>query len=336
MVRKLTILFILVGNAFCFSQNNNINQRSIAFTISEKDLIPENIAFDSKTESFFVGSTRKGKIIKIDKSGNRTDFVNSKQDGLWMVIGMKVDSKNRLLWVCSSGGENLVGYNQKDDVEGRPAGIFKFDLNTGKLIKKYTLDRYGEVHFFNDLIVANNGDVYVTHMFEDSAIYKIPKDKDELELFVKNSEIKYPNGIAIADNQSILFVAHSQGIARIDIKDKKITNLKVPDGEKISERESIDGLYYYKWSLIGVHPDIKKVSRFFLNESGDGIKKVELLEKNHPMMNNPTTGVLIDDNFYYIANAQFGSFNEDGTLFPMEKLYEPTILKVKINNNSKN
>lgn len=328
--------FLLLCFASCFlstsqEQINQNNTSFIAFTIPEKDLLPESMAHDFKTKSFFVGSTRKGKIIKIDKYGQQTEFIKPKQDGLWMVIGIQADTDNRWLWVCSSGGGNLVDYKLKDDVDGRPAGIFKFDLDTGKLIKKYILETKGKVHFFNDLILDTDGNVYITHMFQEHSIYTIQKEKDELEIFLKPESLKYPNGISISNDDRFLFVAHSEGLSRIEIATKICTAIKNPNQFKISYRESIDGIYYYKNSLICVQPDIKTVQQLTLNNQLDTVINSKLLEVNHPMMNNPTTGVLIDDEFYYIANAQFGSFDDDGNLFPMDKLYEPTILKTKIN-----
>ncbi|NJM53949.1 MAG: hypothetical protein HC846_11510 [Blastocatellia bacterium] len=107
-----------------------INRSFIALTIPEKDLLPENVAFDEVEESFYVGSTRKGKIVKVDKNGKISDFTTPRQDGLWQVIGMKVDAKRRILWVCSSMGDNLIGFTRS---ETSPAGVFKYDLRTGKL-----------------------------------------------------------------------------------------------------------------------------------------------------------------------------------------------------------
>ncbi|MEP5612242.1 MAG: SMP-30/gluconolactonase/LRE family protein [Cyclobacteriaceae bacterium] len=325
----------LFASLFLFSlisqgqSDQRVNNSFVAFTIPEKDLLPESIAYDSKEKAFYISSTRKGKVIKVDAEGNVTDFITSKKNGLWMTIGMKVDSKRRHLWVCSSGGENLVGYNLKDEIDGRPAGIFKFDLTTGELIKKYTFEKKGEVHFMNDLVIARNGTVFVTHMFNEHSIYRIGSN-DKLELLLTSTDIPYPNGLALADNQRTLFVAHSNGISSINLETKSIKALTVPDGENISKRASIDGLYYYKWKLFGVHPSTSTISMMPLNENGDGLKEVKVLERNHPMMMNPTTGVLVANEFYYIANAQFDSFNEDGTLWPMQKLYEPVVLKVKI------
>ncbi|WOD44039.1 SMP-30/gluconolactonase/LRE family protein [Hwangdonia lutea] len=327
----LTVCFASCFLSVAQEQPTHVNNSFIAFTIPEKDLLPENVAYDFKTQAFFVGSIRKGKIVKIDKNGQQTEFVKPQQDGLWMIIGMKADAHNRWLWVCSSGGNNLEDYTFKDDADGRPAGIFKFDLDSGKLIKKYVLADKGDVHFFNDLVIDSKGNVYITHMFKAHAIYIIESNKNELEVFTKPESLKYPNGITISADDKYLFVAHADGLAKIEIETKNYSELKNPDQLKISRRESIDGLYFYKNTLIGVQPDVKTVRQFTLNNQLNTITNSKILERNHPMMNNPTTGVLVGDQLYYIANAQFGSFDEEGNLFPMHKLYEPTVLKVSLN-----
>ncbi len=330
---KTTTLIALYLSCFvfCYAQDNStLNQSNIAFTIPEKDLLPESLAYDTKTGSFFVGSTRKGKVVKVFPDGKIADFIESKQDGLWMIIGMEIDPERRWLWLCSSGGDNLKGYSLKDDTDGRPAGIFKYDLDTGILLKKYTLETKGEVHFFNDIVVTSNGDVYATHMFGEHHIYKVDRNHDRLELLSTTDFIKYPNGITLSGDERSLYIAHSGGIAVMNTKTGEQTPLQVPDGVKITRRESIDGLYFYDNSLIGIQPDINTVIKLSLNANGTQATTAEALEINHPMMNNPTTGQIVNDQFYYIANAQFGSFNEDGTLFPSEKLYEVCVLKLTL------
>ncbi len=327
----ILIVLFLIASGFNISAQH-LNNSHIAFVIPEKDLLPESIAYDSIKNEFYIGSTRKGKIMKVTKDGSHEDFILRNQEGLWMVIGVKIDSKRRHLWVCSSGGDNLEGYTRKDDEEGRPAGVFKFNLDTGKLIKKYVLDTPGEVHFFNDLIIAKNGDVYVTHMFSEHALFKISKTENQLKKVWSSDIVKYPNGMTLSDDESKLYIAHSEGITMMNTADNKTEAVKVPQGLNISRKASIDGLYFYQNSLIGIQPDIKTVQQFELDITGTKIISAKPLEVNHPMMNNPTTGELIDDQFYYVANAQFGSFNEDGSLFPSEKLYEVCILQLQLKN----
>lgn len=330
MKKLLTLLALsYVVPALAQDELPSINNSSIAFTIPEKDLLPESIAYDPQQQAFYVSSTRKGKVVKVDNEGNVSDFVMSKKHDLWMTIGMKIDAQRRVLWVCSSGGDNLIEYQLKDETDGRPAGVFKFDLDNGELLQKFTFEGRGEVHFLNDLAInMQNGEVYFTHMFGDHSIYKIPWNS-EPEIFLASNEIPYPNGITIKGTQT-LFVAHDNGVSCIDIESKKMTLLSVPEDQNISKQASIDGLYYYREQLIGIHPGTSTVSSLALNTEGTGFDRVEILEQNHPMMRNPTTGVVVGNDLYYIANAQFGSFNEDGSLWEMEKLYEPVILKVKI------
>jgi sugar lactone lactonase YvrE len=323
MPKTLTLLLI-------FLSCNLFGQKStIAFTLEEKDLLPESVAYDLNSESFFVGSTRKGKIIKIASDGTQSTFVESGMYGQCMVIGIKVDSKRNELWFCSSGGNNLEGYSLKEDVEGRPAGIFKVDLNSGKLIKKYTLDKSGEIHFFNDLVIDENGDVYASHMFAESAIYKIDRDTDQLELFATNEMLKYPNGLDISTDRKSLLVAHSDGIAKISLETGKTSALNIATDIKLTKRESADGIYIYQNSLIAIQPDLAQVAKYQLSRPTDAIMNSEVLEKDHPKMDHPTTGVLVGDEFYYVANAQFEKVGKDGTLV-ISEISAPVILKLSL------
>ncbi|MEO9484739.1 MAG: SMP-30/gluconolactonase/LRE family protein [Ekhidna sp.] len=327
-IYKLLIVLLYFINTSLLSQS--IANSSVAFTISERDLLPESVGYDDQTKTFYVGSTRKGTIVKIDKEGKQSTFIESGAFGQWMIIGIKVDSERNELWFCSSGGGNLIGYLKKDETEGRPAGIFKVDLATGKLKKKYTLETEGEVHFFNDLVIDSNGNVYATHMFSDHSIYKIEREKDELEVFVESDILKYPNGMDISDDNQFLFVAHSEGIARVALQTGKTVSLDIVNDVNITHRESIDGLYFYKNTLIGVQSDLKRITQYQLSRPADAIMQEKELDINHPAMDHPTTGVLIDNEFYYVANAQFEKVNEDGSLPPMHELSEPTILKLKL------
>ena len=67
-----------------------------AFTLHEKDFIPEGIAYDPRTQTFYLGSVYKRKIVSVNQKGEAKDFA-TEQDGLWSVMGMKVDASRRLL-----------------------------------------------------------------------------------------------------------------------------------------------------------------------------------------------------------------------------------------------
>jgi len=301
-----------------------VTHSSIAFTLKEKDLLPENLAYDPKSGDFFVGSTRKGKIVRYSGC-HETDFVPARAHGLWQVIGMKADPNRRLLWVLSSDGGNLIGHK---DGKGNAAGLFKFDLDDGRLLGKYPLDEPGVTHFLNDLTLAPNGDVYVTHMFDAAQVWKLDAETGTFAPFYPgDAAFRYPNGIALTADSKRLYVADDAGISAIDLTTRERRPVADPAGFKLG---GVDGLYVYGHSLIFMQPDLKRVSRCELADDGLSAVHCVPLELNHPLFAHITTGVVVGNSLYYIANSQFDSVDAKGGLPPLDQLYQPVILKLDL------
>lgn len=290
-----------------------------AFVVNEKDLIPEGIAYDPVEKVFYLSSLYKYKILKIDLNGNVSEFKKEREDGLVPTLGMRVDAKRRNLWVVTSS--STPRENLPKEMVGT-TGVFKYDLTTGKLIKKYMLPQ-NESHFLNDVAIASSGDVYVTDSHVP-AVYVIKYDKDEIEKFVDLTGETYPNGIDITMNGEKLFVSTSS-ILTIDTRTKSIVPLKHPKNVILSA----DGLYLYKNSLIAVQNYFyNRIAQFFLNDALDEVVDYKILESYNPIFNIPTTGAIAEDNFYFIANSQLANFNAEGKIFPMDKLDTVKILKL--------
>jgi sugar lactone lactonase YvrE len=309
-----------------FDENKTpINYSEIAFTIPEKDLIPEGITYDPATETFYIGSVYKCKIISIDNDSKIDNFTTEKQDGLYSVCGMKVDARRSILWALSATCKQTKGIKQEDIGF---SGVFKYDLNSKKLIKKYLKTNKPQPHLFNDLVISSSGDVYLTDTLT-SEIYTISQQKDELELFARQEPYTFPNGIALSDDDKYLFVAHWDGISVFDVNTRTCRRLEKPENVITG---AIDGLYFYNGSLIGIQntDGLMRVTRFYLDENFTQVENMKILEAYHPSFILPTTGVPVGNAFYYIANSQLWSFNDDGTIFPLEKLHPIRILKLKL------
>lgn len=291
------------------------------FMIPGKDLIPEGIAYDPATETFYVGSIYKRKVVSRSKDGKVRDFTSERQDGLWGVLGMRVDDKRRVLWVNSAAGaeeKELNGYS----------GVFKYDLKTGKLIKKYILDNKPRAHLLNDLAINRRGDVFITDSLS-GAVYMVSQAKDELETFVEPGQFIYPNGITLSNDERSLFVADwSKGISVVDLGARRVAPL--PHSQSVT-LSGIDGLYLYQNSLIAVQngPKPERVVQYFLNDKQDRVESAAVLESNNPLFAIPTTGVLVGDKFYFIANSYVDMFR-DGVLASDASLRPPQILNVSL------
>lgn len=310
-------------------QNRLATGRSeVGFVFPGKDFIPEGIAYDAIGKKFYVGSTYRRKIVEVTVDGIVRDFVPEKGHGLWGVIGMEVDPVRRLLWANTANTGSLTPMIDPDPVTEGKTALLKLDLKTGELIKKYETGNKENARFFNDVAIASSGDVYISES-RAGEVYKISAQKDQLELMIAGGEMDFPNGLALSSDDNWLYVSHFAGITVVDLK---TGGKQLLSGPPQSQLGSHDGLIFYKNSLIGIQilsGSVNRIVRFHL-QNPQTVKRIEVLQVNHPLFELPTTGDMAGDEFYYIANSQLRSFDENGKIFPAEKLKDPVILKIDL------
>jgi hypothetical protein len=303
----------------------HVGDGSAAFTVPEKDLIPEGLAYDPVKNVFFIGSVYKRKIVVTDQAGIPKDF-SSPEDGLWSVMGMKVDAKRRLLWACTTAHPQMSNYNAADN--GR-SGIFKYDLNTGKLLKKYILPDKPGGHWLGDLVLNSGGDVFASDSLSP-VIYFIDHRNDQLKVFVETPDLVNLQGMAFTQDERHLFIAdYSLGLFLLDVDSKEYVHVSLPSHTTLL---GIDGLYADGKDLIGVQNGIvpNRVVRIRLSADSRSVTALETIEVNHPLFDEPTLGVVVKKQFYGIANSQWGMIDKNGHITEPEKLKDPAILKIAL------
>lgn len=305
--------------AKAFAKNRTtIDKSTLSFVINDSLLIPEGIAYDSLHQTFFVGSLSKSKVIRCSGNGNCSDFANGKQSGFWMVVGMKVSPDFKSLWICSA--------EEKDSLNGY-AGIFQFDIASGKLIRKFVVDNKQGPHLFNDLVITATGDIYFTDS-KGGQVWRILPGSDTLTEY--GAGFVYPNGIAVDEENKTLFVADFTGLHAFDLVTGKRSRVST---EGKTYLNGIDGLYYNKGSLIAIQDsgnEDDRVVRFYYDTRKSSITRVETLQSFRKDFITPTTGTFANGQLHYIANAQLRSLQPDGSLTNPEKLVKPVILKLKV------
>ncbi|MEX2088862.1 MAG: hypothetical protein WEB62_03785 [Bacteroidota bacterium] len=308
-----------------FDRNAKPTGRSeLAFRLAEKGLIAEGIALNPNSGALYVSSVRKRKIVQVDRNGRETDF-SASTDGLFAAMGMKVDRDRGVLWVCSSAVPQMNG--STGDVNGR-AGLFKYDLANGRLVRKYLSDTL-RPHIFGDLVLSKSGEPYVTDS-RSPAIYRIRSRSDQLELFLESDSFASLQGIAFSDDERTLYVAdYSRGVFTVDMSSQKVSILDPPENCTLL---GIDGLYQHGRSLVaiqnGVNPN--RVLRVQLDKEGKKIDSWVTLESNHVDFDEPTLGFVEGNNFFYVANSQWSKVDRKGGLPPDSTLAHHVILKIAL------
>jgi CubicO group peptidase (beta-lactamase class C family)/sugar lactone lactonase YvrE len=300
-----------------------------AFELPERDLTAEGTAWDTKTRTLFLSSLYKRKIVAIGPDGRARDFIASGQDGIGPVVGIEVDPARRGLWAASMVLPE-AGIPLTDTTLLAHGLLYQYDVDTGRLRRRYLLPPgEGRRHGFNDVTVMPNGDVYITDS-QSGGVYMVKAGGDLAEVLPPGT-YTFPNGITRTDDGRRLFVAHGAGVDRIEIAGGRRVRLGSADTLNLG---SIDGLAFHRNTLIAHQPGwFDRVIRLRLDSAQERVASWEVLERHHPRFQQPTTGEVAGDTYYYIANAQLRRFRA-GKILPWDSLSPVLVLKTELSQGS--
>ncbi len=303
-----------------------IVKSSVAFTLPERDLLTEGIAYDPRDAVFYVGSVHRRKIVRMTADGRFSDLVTFGGDSPWAPLGMKVDASRRVLWVAAAALPQSEAYAPADS---NRSALVRIDLETGKVTGEFEIPRDGRPHTLGDVALTKAGDVYGTDS-RSPAIYRISAGRDSLELFLETPLLLSAQGLVFAPDERRLYVAdYSRGVVLVDLAARSATLLPTADTVLAL---GIDGLYYHAGSLIGIQNgvDPHRVVRLELSRDGARVLRSVAVERAHPRYIEPTLGVLVDRDLYYVANSQWEQFGEDGRVAHPDSLRPPVVLRLRL------
>lgn len=290
-----------------------------AFILYDRAIHPEAIAVSRNT--LYATSLHKRKIVKLTATGKTSDFVQTGQDGLTSVLGIKIDEKRNVLWVSSSPLPQMENFDAT-----ATSAVFKYNLTTGKLIQKFV---QREKAVFGDLLLNKNGEAFISDS-QTNTIFKVNEDTKQLEFYFASGELWSLQGITFSADEQYMFIAdYIKGIFRLNIKTKEFLLL---ENKSEASLKSIDGLLWYKNSLVGIQNATTpmKVCRYFLSPDQSSIVRSETIDRAHPAFNEPTNGCIVNDELYYIANSQWSGYTQTNQIKPADQLQDIIILKSKL------
>ena len=296
---------------------------TIAFKLAVPRLLPEGLAYDAASDSFFVSSVRQRLILKVGPSRQPQPFAD-RSAGLWAALGLAVDAPRKRLWVATAAMAEIADPLPAD--EGKSA-LVALDLATGRSVARYDLPP-GRPHVLGDVIVAPNGDVFTTDSISP-ALYRLAAGGSALETMAAGEPFVSLQGLALSADGARIFVAdYAKGLFAVDLESRRVRLLDAPRTAGIL---GIDGLYRAgDDSLIGVQNGTAPPRLLRLRVEGDRITSVEVLEAGHPSAPDPTLGVVVGDRFYYIGNSQWEAARPGGQVDPAVKQEDPVILGLEL------
>ena len=292
----------------------HLDYAPIAFELEDRELVPEGMAYDAPSRSFFVGSINKGKIVRVWPDSAVTEFASR----LDPILGIAVDAPRRKLYAVSTSA--LTGEGRK---LGRNA-VLVYDVDSRNLLRRVDIP---EAIQLNDVAIARGGRVFASDS-GSGAIYEIPAE-GAARVLVAANQVRGSNGIAASADAKRLYIAHSTGLAMADL-DGAGAVMRVANRTRETVA-AIDGLYEWQGQLIGVQNATNPGRVILITLSGDGasITRVQtLLSHHHNGLDEPTTGAITERGFHLLAATGIGHYNDRGTLDDVDTLPKPTVVRI--------
>jgi Gluconolactonase len=292
-----------------------------AFQLEDPLLIPEGIAYDAPSHMFFMGSIPQHRIVRIDGATQAVQTFAGAEANLDAVLGLAVDTPRRILYAVSTSALTKAG-------EASPRNaVVAFDVDTHRLVRRYDVPGAKQL---NDVAIAPGGRAFVTDS-GSGAVYELPvKAPAAPRVIVPPGRLRGSNGIAASPDAKRLYVAHSTGLAVVDIATGDVQRVANETRQNIA---AIDGLYEWQGQLVGVENVTNPGRVIVMTLSADGMKVTRvqtLLSHHHNALYEPTTGVVTPNGFFLLAATGVSHYNNQGKIVRPDAIPPPTVVRIPL------
>ncbi|WDI31362.1 hypothetical protein PUV54_15540 [Hyphococcus flavus] len=274
-----------------------IGQARIERQDEQTALLPEALAYD-KQQNIFVGSVRTGAILKFEGKKAPKLFTTA-TGGVF-----DIEPRGKTLWAVVN---NQLAFESADP-EAPFASVMAFHSKTGVIKREIRVAE--ENALLGDLEVAKDGTIYATDS-TTPRIFRMEPKGQTLDVYVEDSRFANLQGIALDEKNDRLFVAdYLTGLFVIDTNTGAVHELNNTADAHLG---GTDGLYLYEGDLIGIQNGTspRRIVYIGLNDDASSITSFISMQQSLEEWNEPTHGVVVDDEFRYIATSNWPSYDEN-------------------------
>lgn len=303
--------------------NTPTGTAEVRWSFGPVDTQPESVAIDI-TGRVFLGSVRRGEIIVREIDGDLQQWT---VPGRWSVQGLHLSPDGKQLWAATSAMNVSAHANESD--RGRSA-LLVFDVATGRLQARHEIVASGE-HVLGDFIFLNDNTLLATDSV-GGGVYELDIADEKFTARVAPGTLRSPQGL-VRFEDGVIIADYSLGLYRLDLVNNVLS--RIADGP--ASPYGIDGLYVHDGGLVAIHNGVRpyQATRYDLSRDAARIVKRETLLANHPAFGEPTLGVVVGDQFHFVANSLWNHVTEEGGL-PATAYAVPVILSLDLSRITRN
>jgi hypothetical protein len=251
---------------------------------------PGGLAYDAVSHRFVFGDRLGRKLIVVGEGSNHAvDFVRADSAGFNEIAAIEIDAKRGDLWVASAAPADGTGTLHKLQlVSGRPLKAFRVaaDLEPVTLV---------------DLAVTPAGAVLVLDS-TGRQLLVLRSGGTSLER-VMRIDAREPASLAAGGDDGIAYVAHRDGVERIDLRARTAARVSAPSSVSLAHLEQIR---WRRHALIAVRVDddgARRIIRLDLNANGRAVTQATTLEGLGPIAGQTFVTVSGDELVYLVSGS---------------------------------
>jgi hypothetical protein len=291
-----------------------------ALQLSDPALLAEDLDYEPVSKRFFITSVREKKIVVAETNGIVRDFAKAPDD--WPMLAIKIDPARQVLWATEVALQGFV-FAPKSDW-GRSA-VLRFDLQTGKVLRRIEGPPNSAL---GDMTLAPNGDAILSDG-EGGGVYRVSVQGDRFERSDGGDFISPQTPAMHPDGRQIFVPDYVRGIGVLDLSNRQVHWISTEGRYALN---GIDGLYCDHGVLIAVQNGAapERVVAFAMNAEFTKVASEAIFERSSDTLGDPTHGVIVDGEFYYIANSGWDVIDDHGNIKPDAKLSPARIMRVPL------
>lgn len=295
-----------------------VSRATQAFALADPGLVPEDIDYDARSRRFFITSVLEKKVVALDPAGRVSDFARA-PDG-WPMLALKVDARRSLVWATEDAIEGFASVAKAD--WGRSA-LLAYDLSSRKLVLRAEAPKGAQL---GDMTLAPDGAPLVSDG-TGGVLYTFDQRHARLKP-VDTRDFISPQTPAYAAPAMVFVPDYVRGIGLLDLKSRHVRWLPM---DRRFALEGTDGLYYYRGRLIAVQNGTlpERVVTFALAANRTRVVAQRVVESGTSRL-DPTHGVVVGNEFYYLANVGWNRLDARGTVKPGATLTPAHVERARI------
>lgn len=252
------------------------------------------LAYDAVSGRFVFGDLLGRKLIVAqDGVDHAVDYVRAESAGFYQVTSLTIDVPRGDLWVVSAEGE------------GGAAAVHKVQLISGRPLRKFDIPAELQPVQLVDVAVSAAGAVIALDAVSGHLFRLLPGAEHVQSLL----RVK-PAGaasIAMGRDEQVVYLAHRDGVSRIDLGSQRVTALGAP---KAVELGGFERIRWHRDGLVGIQKSAdgsRRVVRLQLNAAGRGVVAATVIQASMPAGPGAVFATVSDDQFSYLVSGAAAS-----------------------------